>query len=79
MIYTTKEENEHGSLFDRSQHLKRQMQPHKASGKVEKRITETIAPCPSTNSPEAVYINSHHWHSRKVKDWKKYKERLFRW
>lgn len=43
-----------------SQCLKRQMQPCKASGKVEKGITETIAPCASTNSPEAVHINSHH-------------------
>lgn len=36
------------------------MQPRKASGKVEKGITETIAQCPSINSPEAVHINSHH-------------------
>lgn len=35
------------------------MQPLKASGKVEKRITETIAPCPNINAPEAVHINSH--------------------
>lgn len=60
MIYATKEEHEHSILFYHSQHSKRQIQPHKASGKVENGITETIAPCPSTNSPEAVHINSHH-------------------
>lgn len=50
VIYATKEENEHGILFDHSQHLKKQMQPLKASGKVENEITETIAPCSSTNA-----------------------------
>lgn len=68
MIYATKEENDHVILSDHSQQIKRQMQPQKASGKVEKGITEIIAPFLSTNSPEVMQINSHHWHSRKVKD-----------
>lgn len=68
MIYATKEENDHVILFDHSQQIKRQMQPQKPSGKAEKGNTETIAPFPSTNSPEAMHINSHHRHSRKVKD-----------
>lgn len=60
MIYATKEESEHGILFDHSQHLQRQMQFQEASGKVQKGIIKTPAPCPGTNSPEAVHINSHH-------------------
>lgn len=74
-----KEENERGISFYPSQHFKRHMQTHKASGKVEKGITETTAPCPSTNSPEAVHVDSPGWHSRKAEDWKTYKEGTFRW
>lgn len=60
MIYATKEESEHGILFDHRQRSQRQMQSQEASGKVQKGIIKTSAPCPGTNSPEAVHINSHH-------------------
>lgn len=39
---------------------KKQMQPLKASGRVEKGVIETIAPCLSTDAPEVLCINSHH-------------------